>query len=110
MAAVNGAKRIARGRFHSGESSRPFPQRQAQPPRLIASKEPSILCSTESSSNLPVANEASSDSAFDMSWRSEEHTSELQSADHLVCRLLLEKKKQRPNYETNAINVYRDKS
>src|SRR5258708_24040542 len=28
--------------------------------------------------------------------RSEEHTSELQSPDHLVCRLLLEKKK---NYE-----------
>src|SRR5438552_14490305 len=27
--------------------------------------------------------------------RSEEHTSELQSPDHLVCRLLLEKKKQR---------------
>src|SRR5258708_8726189 len=33
-----------------------------------------------------------------MSWsRSEEHTSELQSPDHLVCRLLLEKKtKYRP--------------
>src|SRR5258708_39303816 len=28
--------------------------------------------------------------------RSEEHTSELQSPDHLVCRLLLEKKKNRP--------------
>src|SRR5258708_31372822 len=28
--------------------------------------------------------------------RSEEHTSELQSPDHLVCRLLLEKKKQSP--------------
>src|SRR2546429_806188 len=28
--------------------------------------------------------------------RSEEHTSELQSRLHLVCRLLLEKKKQRP--------------
>src|SRR5258708_24391459 len=27
--------------------------------------------------------------------RSEEHTSELQSPDHLVCRLLLEKKKDR---------------
>src|SRR5258708_9932182 len=26
-------------------------------------------------------------------YRSEEHTSELQSPDHLVCRLLLEKKK-----------------
>src|SRR5258708_31362300 len=33
-----------------------------------------------------------------MEKRSEEHTSELQSPDHLVCRLLLEKKKQiRPN-------------
>src|SRR5258708_25814498 len=28
------------------------------------------------------------------SYRSEEHTSELQSPDHLVCRLLLEKKKK----------------
>src|SRR5947208_11529316 len=28
--------------------------------------------------------------------RSEEHTSELQSPDHLVCRLLLEKKKNNP--------------
>src|SRR2546422_7026290 len=27
-------------------------------------------------------------------WRSEEHTSELQSRLHLVCRLLLEKKKE----------------
>src|SRR5258708_31810173 len=29
--------------------------------------------------------------------RSEEHTSELQSPDHLVCRLLLEKKKKQIN-------------
>src|SRR5258708_24936100 len=29
--------------------------------------------------------------------RSEEHTSELQSPDHLVCRLLLEKKKNKNN-------------
>src|SRR5258708_27534582 len=29
-----------------------------------------------------------------LSSRSEEHTSELQSPDHLVCRLLLEKKKK----------------
>src|SRR5258708_18664249 len=28
-------------------------------------------------------------------FRSEEHTSELQSPDHLVCRLLLEKKKEK---------------
>src|SRR5258708_30497339 len=32
--------------------------------------------------------------------RSEEHTSELQSPDHLVCRLLLEKKKIKMNTNT----------
>src|SRR5947208_11870948 len=31
--------------------------------------------------------------ASSTTWRSEEHTSELQSPDHLVCRLLLEKQK-----------------
>src|SRR5258708_38568381 len=35
--------------------------------------------------------------------RSEEHTSELQSPDHLVCRLLLEKKKKR--LSTKEISV-----
>src|SRR3712207_7913877 len=30
-------------------------------------------------------------------WRSEEHTSELQSRQYLVCRLLLEKKKKTNN-------------
>src|SRR5207244_10396940 len=33
-------------------------------------------------------------STTQVAGRSEEHTSELQSPDHLVCRLLLEKKKQ----------------
>src|SRR5262245_62973352 len=33
--------------------------------------------------------------AFSVRPRSEEHTSELQSLRHLVCRLLLEKKKQK---------------
>src|SRR3989449_2653188 len=36
--------------------------------------------------------------------RSEEHTSELQSRLHLVCRLLLEKKKKR--HITNAYSEY----
>src|SRR2546427_8095305 len=31
-------------------------------------------------------------------WRSEEHTSELQSQSNLVCRLLLEKKKKKRNH------------
>src|SRR5258708_2668180 len=34
------------------------------------------------------------------STRSEEHTSELQSPDHLVCRLLLEKKKNKYTYQS----------
>src|SRR5437870_10275794 len=35
---------------------------------------------------------------WDQMWpRSEEHTSELQSRGHLVCRLLLEKKKKKKN-------------
>src|SRR5258708_3322790 len=34
--------------------------------------------------------------------RSEEHTSELQSPDHLVCRLLLEKKKDATESQTNT--------
>src|SRR3989442_11504624 len=37
------------------------------------------------------------------SWRSEEHTSELQSRPHLVCRLLLEKKKK--NKKSNLIST-----
>src|SRR5687768_17995007 len=38
---------------------------------------------------------APSDHRVDAQSRSEEHTSELQSRLHLVCRLLLEKKKQK---------------
>src|SRR5690554_7175092 len=34
---------------------------------------------------------------FEHPCRSEEHTSELQSRPHLVCRLLLEKKKKKQN-------------
>src|SRR5258708_10989334 len=37
--------------------------------------------------------------------RSEEHTSELQSPDHLVCRLLLEKKKTRRKRTTPPLLV-----
>src|SRR5258708_19448214 len=37
--------------------------------------------------------------------RSEEHTSELQSPDHLVCRLLLEKKNDRDSFAYYA-NAY----
>src|SRR5258708_14385695 len=35
--------------------------------------------------------------------RSEEHTSELQSPDHLVCRLLLEKKKNKEKTQLSSM-------
>src|SRR5262245_65231016 len=41
--------------------------------------------------------------------RSEEHTSELQSLRHLVCRLLLEKKKNKNNYRTKQRHKTRRK-
>src|SRR2546430_12577264 len=40
--------------------------------------------------------------------RSEEHTSELQSQSNLVCRLLLEKKKQRPHLLRHASSISSD--
>src|SRR5690625_4438886 len=40
--------------------------------------------------NIPIM--ADANSAYTLEDRSEEHTSELQSRGHLVCRLLLEKK------------------
>src|SRR5258708_16842902 len=42
--------------------------------------------------------------------RSEEHTSELQSPDHLVCRLLLEKKKKRKKVLREREHGYADRS
>src|SRR5438552_814298 len=42
--------------------------------------------------NLELGNIAPQDISKQIPARSEEHTSELQSPDHLVCRLLLEKK------------------
>src|SRR2546430_10017255 len=56
------------------------------PPRLIAIRPGSH---TQTAWSLTNARLADSDEAF----RSEEHTSELQSQSNLVCRLLLEKKK-----------------
>src|SRR3712207_8080662 len=54
-------------------------------------------CTRKASSPLTVVSSSLTDcsSSLDVSSRSEEHTSELQSRQYLVCRLLLEKKKNR---------------
>src|SRR5437762_11289993 len=54
--------------------------------------------------NMPAAAQAAVDGNFAIECdiqRSEEHTSELQSPMYLVCRLLLEKKKNKKNKITN---------
>src|SRR5436309_8412031 len=61
------------------------------------------ICFSDSVSSDEVASSSKRMGAFFKSaramarrccWRSEEHTSELQSRENLVCRLLLEKKKK----------------
>src|SRR5258708_15551004 len=64
------------------------------PPRLRP--QPKHFC------HLPVR---SGTPARGPSGRSEEHTSELQSPDHLVCRLLLEKKKETQSYDSYVLDV-----
>src|SRR3989449_3381159 len=58
---------------------------------LFRSHRPASRKSCRSTANTPVGSTPTSCSS---STRSEEHTSELQSRLHLVCRLLLEKKKK----------------
>src|SRR5258708_10193526 len=49
--------------------------------------------------NRPARIPVTMPAAITAGIRSEEHTSELQSPDHLVCRLLLEKKKPKDHTE-----------
>src|SRR4051794_41514053 len=77
--------------FRSLASGRLTPSNANAPASPVA-----VLCSPPTNAAvalavlfLPLANEATPRT------RSEEHTSELQSPVHIVCRLLLEKKKQK---------------
>src|SRR2546422_3809374 len=65
------------------------------PPRLtvVTSGSRAAISSTRPATRVHTAG-----SLPEPMWRSEEHTSELQSRLHLVCRLLLEKKKKKPLY------------
>src|SRR5258708_10059050 len=70
---------------------------QNVPPSICPGASAGLTASTSSGSSqtAPIPNCAC------MASRSEEHTSELQSPDHLVCRLLLEKKKDNNEDYTN---------
>src|SRR5438552_4409899 len=55
---------------------------------------------------IPMTRRTRTASTFGVSSRSEEHTSELQSPDHLVCRLLLEKKNNKKNHLTDRSKAH----
>src|SRR5258708_21927467 len=57
---------------------------------------------------LDVIDSTQAHAGFGVDDRSEEHTSELQSPDHLVCRLLLEKKKRTRSRASVAIHCRGD--
>src|SRR5258708_22157300 len=80
--------------FPSPTLSRSLSASAATPPNVASSPangKPCIPLSAKSASKWPGSTAIS---ARLHRKRSEEHTSELQSPDHLVCRLLLEKKKK----------------
>src|SRR6266568_3276753 len=64
----------------------PIPTLTQSAPAAISSSVPSAVATLPAMTSTRCR-------AFTFSTRSEEHTSELQSQFHLVCRLLLEKKK-----------------
>src|SRR2546422_8488601 len=67
---------------------------------------PQITVDTRNPSKLNRSRCASMIFSTGAHTRSEEHTSELQSRLHLVCRLLLEKKKKYNKYKTDRNCMY----
>src|SRR5207253_3733917 len=74
-----------------------------RPPRSTLFPYTTLFRSTSSSSaqRTPIAAQLTTPSQW---GRSEEHTSELQSRGHLVCRLLLEKKHFRPRHSRQRLH------
>src|SRR5207253_11401038 len=78
-----------------------FPTRPSSDLKLVPAcpcsrKVPSPPSAAPARTLAAVRCSRSASKATQSTQRSEEHTSELQSRGHLVCRLLLEKKKQQP--------------
>src|SRR5215216_3824957 len=74
------------------------PAPKSAPPKIAYSVTPIQRITTQTSAVLmPMPPPAEAGYRAPRPPRSEEHTSELQSPDQLVCRLLLEKKKKKKN-------------
>src|SRR5205823_7806703 len=64
-------------------------------------------CVSRASSRTVTTSGISTPAEMSVLRRSEEHTSELQSLAYLVCRLLLEKKKNKKTNKNNKIKIVR---
>src|SRR5690625_6807352 len=73
------------------------PQPPVQPSQVIALARTASSALSSRQASSPARRRTSSPVSESSSPRSEEHTSELQSRGHLVCRLLLEKKTHHQN-------------
>src|SRR3712207_7858152 len=76
-----------------GASDQPIPLTQAEVDRLLH-REVAVRTPSRAQFAIGESVKVISGPLSDFSGRSEEHTSELQSRQYLVCRLLLEKKKK----------------
>src|SRR5258708_16083782 len=65
---------------------------------------PHLLIGERPSGDVLTCKTSEAETELEVKTRSEEHTSELQSPDHLVCRLLLEKKKKKKITIINEIH------
>src|SRR5207244_11216829 len=85
---ICGIRRAGHADYHAGEgdgAERTRPQSDGRPAAAVFLAHRPGLAGL---GHVRLARDAGN-----LAGRSEEHTSELQSPDHLVCRLLLEKKK-----------------
>src|SRR5207248_6349915 len=82
--------------FHpSGLPHGPHPGLAEKSIGMTETHELAVMCDTFRPLKLSTLAKELDDGKYAYSWRSEEHTSELQSPYDLVCRLLLEKKKKK---------------
>src|SRR3712207_7436502 len=84
--------------FRSGRDDR----HRGDEPRLLEE-----LTGLERSPEQPAADVESEGEELARGPRSEEHTSELQSRQYLVCRLLLEKKKRKSRHILSGLETRR---
>src|SRR3712207_8424678 len=74
-------------------------QLSAVPPAIVSVRSPVCSCTQRARSTSTSSRRCCTEAAR----RSEEHTSELQSRQYLVCRLLLEKKKYKKTTVTDDV-------